>query len=280
MAGRQHSFKGRTRLGLALAAAALAVSLAGCASTGSGKDTMTTGSIPTMTKPVDQMSPAEVAGATEVMGRAYAKTPQSPQIGIAYANLLQMGGRAPQALAVMQQVAIANPNDRQVLGAFGKAQAAAGQLEQALATLTRAQTPDRPDWRLYSAQGTVFDQMGRSQDARVSYQQALQIQPNEPSVLSNMGMSYVLTGDLKTAETYLRTASQQPGADSRVRQNLALVIGLQGRFAEADQIARQELSPDQAQANVAYLRTMLSQQNSWKQLAAKDGGKTASFVSR
>lgn len=271
MSGWKNSLRGRTRLTLTLATVAVAASLAGCASTGSGKDTMATGSIPTVTKPADQMTPAEVASATEVMGRAYAKTPQSPQIGIAYANLLQMSGRAPQALAVMQQVAISNPNNRQVLGAYGKAQAAAGQLEQALATLTRAQTPDRPDWRLYSAQGTVFDQMNRPQDARNSYQQALQIQPNEPSVLSNMGMSYVLSGDLKTAETYLRTAAQQPGADSRVRQNLALVVGLQGRFAEADQIARQELSPEQAQANVVYLRTMLNQQNSWKQLAAKDG---------
>ncbi|HBF28875.1 tetratricopeptide repeat protein [Rhizobium sp.] len=271
MTVRQNSFRSPSRLTLALVAAVLAGSLAGCASTGSGKDTMTTGSIPTMTKPADQMTPAEVASATEMMGRAYAKAPKNPQIGIAYANLLQMGGRAPQALAVMQQVAISNPNDRQVLGAYGKAQAASGQLEQALATLTRAQTPDRPDWRLYSAQGTVFDQMSRPQDARIAYQQALQIQPNEPSVLSNMGMSYVLSGDLKTAETYLRTASQLPGADSRVRQNLALVVGLQGRFADADKIARQELSPEQAEANVAYLRTMLNQQNSWKQLAAKDG---------
>jgi Flp pilus assembly protein TadD len=80
----------------------------------------------------------------------------------------------------------------------------------------------------------------------------------------------VLSGDLKTAETYMRNAAAQPSADSRVRQNLALVVGLQGRFPEAEQIARRELSPQQADANVAYLRGMLSQQNSWQKLAAKD----------
>ena len=84
-------------------------------------------------------------------------------------------------------------------------------------------------------------------------------------------MSYVLEGDLRTAETYLRSASEQPAADSRVRQNLALVVGLQGRFDEAEQIASHELSAEQASANVAYLRQMLSQQNAWKQL--KDGDK-------
>jgi hypothetical protein len=43
-------------------------------------------------------------------------------------------------------------------------------------------------------------------------------------------------------------------------------------FPEAEQIARRELSPQQADANVAYLRSMLSQQNSWQKLAAKDVG--------
>jgi Flp pilus assembly protein TadD len=46
-----------------------------------------------------------------------------------------------------------------------------------------------------------------------------------------------------------------------VRQNLALVVGLQGRFDEAEGIARADLPPDQATANVAYLRQMLSQSN-------------------
>ena len=59
-----------------------------------------------------------------------------------------------------------------------------------------------------------------------------------------------------------------------VRQNLALAIGLQGRFDEAQQIARQELSAEQAEANVAYLRGMLSQQNAWKQLAQNDDNNT------
>jgi Flp pilus assembly protein TadD len=112
--------------------------------------------------------------------------------------------------------------------------------------------------------------MGKASEARARYRDALDIMPNEPSVLSNLGMSYVLTGDLRTAETYMRQAAGQPTADSRVRQNLALVVGLQGRFPEAEQIARRELSPQQADANVAYLRSMLSQQNSWQKLASKD----------
>jgi Flp pilus assembly protein TadD len=248
----------------------LAAAVAGCAS----RSEMTTGSIPKLSKPVTEMNANELRAAADSVGKAYEKNPKDRTVGINYANLLRMNGRNDQALAVMQQVAIANPQDREVLAAYGKSQAAAGQLEQALNTIMRAQTPDRPDWKLKSAEGAILDQLGRSGDARQRYREALDMNPNEPSVLSNLGMSYLLARDLRTAETYLRSAVAQPGADSSVRQNLALTVGLQGRFQDAETIARQELTSEQAEANVAYLRGMMAQQNSWKKLASDDSGNT------
>ncbi|MGI2032928.1 tetratricopeptide repeat protein [Rhizobium panacihumi] len=253
----------------------ITLSISSCNSTSRDADRLTTGSISSQStaraESFDGMNAAQLASAEQRIGAAYEKNSKDRNTGLNYANILRMTGKNDQSLAVMQQVAIVHPTDRDVLAAYGKAQAAAGQLEQALNTLARAQTPDRPDWRLYSAEGAVLDQMGRSDEARAKYRQALGTQPNEPSVVSNMGMSYVLSGDLKTAENYLRNASGQPTADSRVRQNLALVVGLQGRFSEAEDIARRELSQTQADANVSYLRSMLSQQNSWAKLADKDG---------
>jgi Flp pilus assembly protein TadD len=117
-----------------------------------------------------------------------------------------------------------------------------------------------------SAEGAILDQMNRTDEARALYAKALQLAPGDPTVLSNYGMSYVVTGDLKQAEKMLRQAIAAPGADSRVRQNLALVVGLQGRFAEAQKIASAEISPEQAAANVAYLKQMLAQQNNWQAL--------------
>lgn len=271
MSAGSTAFSFRTFLFQGTSAALLALALASCSTT--GKDKMTTGSIPTASKPMDTMNSSDLAQTTLTLGKAYDANPKDRDAGVNYANALRMSGRNDQALAVMQQVAISNPNDRGVLAAYGKAQAAAGQLEEALATIDRAQTPDRPDWRLVSAEGAILDQLGRSVDARGKYRDALVLAPNEPTILSNLGMSYVLTGDLKNAETYLRSAVAQPSADSRVRQNLALVVGLQGRFAEAEQIARQELTPQQANANVAYLRSMLAQQNSWQKLAASSDAK-------
>ena len=259
-----------SRGGLQSGALFLAMLLASCATA----SRETTGSIPNLNKPVDQMNSAELSAATRRIGDDYAKNSKDRNAGLNYAALLRMTGKNGQSLAVMQQVAIANPSDRDVLSAYGKALAGAGQLEQALSTISRAQTPDRPDWRLKSAEGAILDQMGRPDEARRAYRDALDIQPNEPSVLSNLGMSYLLTRDLKTAETYMRSAINQPGADSRVRQNLALVVGLQGRFQEAENIARQELTAEQAEANVAYLKGMLAQESSWQKLSSADSKKS------
>jgi Flp pilus assembly protein TadD len=55
-----------------------------------------------------------------------------------------------------------------------------------------------------------------------------------------------------------------------VRQNLALVVGLQGRFTEAEAIARRDLPAEDAAANAAYLRQMLAQPDKWKQLRRLD----------
>lgn len=258
------------RLLAAVCLATLALSQAGCASKGQ----LTTGSVPTMNKPLETMNASELHSAAERVGSAYDRNPKDPAVGMQYASVLTMAGRTDQALAVMQQVAIHNPTDRNVLAAYGKALAGAGQFDKALDAIQRAQTPDRPDWQLLSAEGAIHDQLGDPATARSRYRKALDLQPNEPSVLSNLGMSYVLQGDLRTAETYLASAARQPGADSRVRQNLALVVGLQGRFQEAEKIASSELSPDQARANVTYLRAMLSQQNAWNKLKADDSRNT------
>lgn len=250
------------RLLLAATALALAASVAGC-----GTSKMTTGSISRQSgKAVEQMSAGELRNASTALGKAYAKDTTDKATALRYSTVLQMNGRTDQSLAVMRKLAITYPTDRDVLAAYGKSLAGAGELKPALDAIRRAQTPEYPDWKLLSAEAAILDQLGQAAEARSLYRRALDLMPNEPSVLSNLGMSYVLEGDLKTAETYMRTASEQPGADSRVRQNLALVVGLQGRFEEAEAIASSELAPAQAQANVTYLRSMLAQQNAWNQI--------------
>lgn len=245
---------------LLLAALGLSLALGACAKNGA------TGTSSYKGDKGSTKSAADVSGdAVGYWGARYKRSPKSKKVGLNYAAALRKTGRNRQALAVMRKQVAYHPSDRQVLAAYGKALASAGQLTEALKVVRRAQADDQPDWKLYSAEGAIHDQLGRPGEARASYKRALKIKPNEASVLSNMGMSHLLTGDLKTSERYLRQALKRKGA-STTRQNLALVVGLQGRFKEAEKIAAADLSPAQAQANVRFLRKMLKQQNAWSDL--------------
>jgi Flp pilus assembly protein TadD len=251
------------------AAGLIAVALAGCKTTGSsgffGGSQASADS--TASIPPSQRSEAEWRREADVWGARYRENPGDSSAALAYAQALRALGQRSQASSVLEQASLRAPNDKVLLGAYGRALADAGQLSQALNVLSRAHSPDQPDWRILSAQGAVLDQMGRHQDAQHYYASALKIVPDEPSVLSNLGLSYALAKDLAKAEATLRNALSRPNPDPRVRQNLALVVGLQGRFGEAETIARSDLPADEAAANVAYLKRMLAQQDDWKKIA-------------
>jgi Flp pilus assembly protein TadD len=239
------------------AAAALVALLAtlnqGCKTTRSSD---TTGSIGSATAG----TATGMQGTGDSWGDRYRANPRDPEAALGYAHALRATGQRAQAVAVLERASILNPGNTAILGAYGKALADVGSFQQALDVLNRAHTPDQPNWRILSAQGAVLDQMGRHVDAQRYYATALRIAPDEPSVLSNLGLSYALSKELVRAEATLRRAAARPPVDSRVRQNLALVVGLQGRFAEAEAIARADLPPDEAAANVTYLRQMLAEQ--------------------
>ena len=213
-------------LGSAAVTAILAAGLGGC-------QTMAdvTGSLTAKAERRCARSPTR-AVRSETYGERYRANPKDAEAALRYGQALRATGQRAQAAAVLEQATIANPGNKALLAAYGRALADNGNFQQAFDVLARAHTPDNPDWRILSVQGTALDQLGRHDEARRYYASALKIAPDEPSVLSNLGLSYVLSKDLPKAEETLRRAQATGRADARVRQNLALVVGLQGRFAK------------------------------------------------
>jgi Flp pilus assembly protein TadD len=195
--------------------------------------------------------------------------PKDADAALQYGKALRATGQRSQAVAVLEQATIAQPNNKALLGGYGRALVDNGNFQQAFDVLSRAHTPDDPDWRILSAQGTALDQLGRYDEARQYYASALKIAPEEPSVLSNLGLSYVLSKDLPKAEETLRRANSRPDADARVRLNLALAVGLQGRVAEAESIVKADRPAEEAAAGVADLKRLLSRKGG----ARADAGK-------
>ena len=194
----------------------------------------------------------------EIYGDRHRANPKDAEAALRYGQALRANGQRQQASAVLEQATIGHPGNKALLAAYGRALADNGAFQKAFDVLARSHTPDNPDWRILSVQGTTLDQMGKHEEARRYYASALKIVPDEPSVLSNLGLSYMLSKELPQAETTLRRAYGNPQADARVRQNLGLVVGLQGRYSEAESIVKADLPPDEAAANVAYLKQMVN----------------------
>jgi Flp pilus assembly protein TadD len=249
---RQQSSVARL-LSSAAVAAILAVSLGGC-------QTMSdiTGSV---TAKAETNPDSDPRRSLEAYGERYRANPKDADAGLLYGQALRATGQRTQAVAVLEQATISHPGNKALLAGYGRALADNGNFQQAFDVLTRAHSPDNPDWRILSVQGTVLDQMSRHDEARRYYDSALKIAPDEPSVLSNLGLSYVLSRDLPKAEEVLRRAFASTRADARVRQNLGLVVGLQGRFAEAETIVKADLPAEEAAANVTYLKQMLARKD-------------------
>lgn len=207
---------------------------------------------------------------SELAGR-YKQKPKDKVAAIYYAAALRANGQPEQAVAVLEAGLGANGNDLDLRVAYAKALSSAGRFEQALNVLDDTIDPAVPDWNALSVKGAVLDQMGRNDEARTYYKQALTIAPAEPALYANLGLSFAMTNDLTEAEAQLRRAVQMRGATSQIRQNLALIVGLQGRFDESRAMFAAELSPDQVEANMSYIRALLTQQNRWDVIKGAEG---------
>lgn len=250
-----------SRLTLPSLAIVIAMTAGGCQGPGFGD---VTGSIGAPTPPPSASDQGRLRAYADMMAPRYAAHPDDKAIAMNYAKALRGLTQHAQAVAVLQRLAVGNPHDMDVLGAYGKALADAGRLQEASDVLERAHTPERPNWTVLSAQGSVADQLGNHTQAQAYYQAALKIVPNQPQVLSNLGLSYALERQMPAAEDTLRQAASQPSADQRVRQNLALVLALEGKYDAAEEVSRRDLAPIDAAQNVNEIKRMIATSDAWK----------------
>jgi Flp pilus assembly protein TadD len=227
---------------------------------------------------LDGLSTASTAPAsfkkTAELGERWQADQKNLELGLAYADGLEKLGQGDQQLRVLATLSEQIPENNNIKAVYGKKLLASGRSEQAIPVLKSVADSGTDDWRILSALGSAYDQQGQYGMARETYQKALTLQPNQISVLNNMGMSHALEGNLKEAEETLRSAMALPEGKSlpRLRQNLALVVGLQGRFEESRKIASEDLPAEEVEANMAYLQKMLSQPNTWQQLSGDTQG--------
>ncbi|WP_312781154.1 tetratricopeptide repeat protein [Brevundimonas sp.] len=179
--------------------------------------------------------------------------PMDPVAGVKMAQALRELGQFDQAAETAQGVLTVQPANLDAMLEVGRAHIARGQAFYGIAALEQARAAAPRDWRPLSLLGVAYQQVRRPDDAKSAWTEALRLSPDNPDVLTNAAIARMGEGDAPSAEILLRRAAAQPTATLKVRQNLALSLGLQGKTAEAEQILRRDLPPEVADANLRWL---------------------------
>jgi Flp pilus assembly protein TadD len=198
--------------------------------------------------------------------KEYDKNPADHEAALELAKIVRTLGNAERAAEVASQALTLYPKDPELLLVAGQALIENAQAASALDFLQSAATVRPGSWQTQLALGVAYDQLGEPVRARAAFNRALALKPNHPGILSNLGMNYAADGDPAMAERYLRQAVSLPDAPIQARQNLALVLALQGRFAEASALAQEDLSTELAEQNIAYVRAMIVRPKRWESL--------------
>lgn len=243
-----------------LAALAASLMLGACAQVGGGDES--SGLFAALQpEPTEQAikdaAPSDPKAAAEYWGKIYAKNPRDLDAALSYAQNLKLTGQKREALAVLQQASLIHSTDRRLAADYGRLALDLDQISVAKKLLEVADDPANPDWRVVMARGTALAKEGSYREAIGFYERAQALNPQHPSVLNNLALAYTMSGEPERGETLLRQASVSGGENTRVRQNLALVLGLQGKYDEAVKVGSVDLPADEAQANTALLKKMV-----------------------
>jgi Flp pilus assembly protein TadD len=215
---------------------------------------LTPGQSEAQEQPPETATPQQAA---DYWGKQYSKNPRDLDAALSYAQNLKVMGQKREALAVLQQASLIHGQDRRLASDYGRLALDLEQVSVAKKLLEIADDPTNPNWRIVLARGTALAKEGSYREAISFYERAQALNPGHPSVLNNLALAYTMSGEPERGEQLLRQAATSGNESTKVRQNLALVLGLQGKYDEATKLASVDLAPTEAQANTALLKKMV-----------------------
>jgi tetratricopeptide (TPR) repeat protein len=172
----------------------------------------------------------------------------------------------PTAISFAERAVQRTPNDAGFRALLGNAYFAGGRFESAEAAYKDALT-------LYSNQPQVVLKLALVEIALGKNGEALGFLDAAKDVLdpADYGLAVALAGHPREAIQVLETAARAPGADARIRQNLALALALSGDWTNARTVAAQDVPADQVDARIQQWMQLASPKKASDQVAALVG---------
>jgi Flp pilus assembly protein TadD len=193
---------------------------------------------------------------------------KAAETAITQARTLRADNKKTEALALLDQTPGAD-TDLAMMRERGMLALEVGNMDRARDLLAKVEASSPPDWHVYSALGSALSASGKQAEAQEKFAKALQLAPDNSTVLNNLALSYALDKKHDDAEQMLRRAAITPDSQPKTKQNLALILGLKGNVAEARKVSEAVLSPEDTSANMTYVAQMTTAPSSSMTALAK-----------
>lgn len=238
--------------------------LAGCASTSSTRPDSNQQVID-LSVQFEGMSVEEIVKAGDVaftMGdydRAEFIFNQAVVVDDVPANWLKLGetlvrlGKTPYAGRAFQNAIQLDPENAVARERLGILYIGNGQVSIAREYLHRAIQIDDSRWAAHNALGVLADTERNYPMAIGHYNAALNHNPESAKVLTNLGYSHYLSGELNLAENLYLDALRLDPSHERAISNLGLIYARRGEYDDAVEILRRVTPRPQALNDVGYV---------------------------
>lgn len=165
---------------------------------------------------------------------------------------LRYVGSAGQSLALLDEAMPRHPDIFALRAEFAKALVASGLAEEAVDVLTGLLEEVPDDWELLSALGIAYDLNNDPGQAERAYLAALEVTPENTSVINNLALSLALSGKIDEGIAILEETTAGRFSTPHIRQNLALMYAMKGDIQSARRLAEQDLPKDVVENNIVY----------------------------
>jgi Flp pilus assembly protein TadD len=125
------------------------------------------------------------------------------------------------------------------------------QYQQAVATWNQALELSPDDAKAHNSLGVAMAATGRTAEAAAHYRKAMELEPDYADSYSNLGILYAQAGDLDHAIPLLQKALELSPWDAKAYSNLGNALASAGKIEESISYSRKavQISPDDPEAN-------------------------------
>jgi Flp pilus assembly protein TadD len=164
--------------------------------------------------------------------------------------------RTEDAIRAYDTILSIQPDNIEALEGKGLAHLSETDFKKASPLFEEIMARDPQRWRTLNAVGILFIAKEMPNEALAYFQEALRVEPDEPAILNNVGLTMALKENYPRAIRALEAASSRLDVKSPRRHhtdmNLALVYGLSGDLAAAEQVASLHLSEAALNNNLGF----------------------------